>query len=63
MDDAPREVMTKRQVAELLQIDVRTLERLMAAGQGPPSVRFGRSRRFIRADVMAWLEAQREERS
>jgi len=60
-DDAPA-VMTAQQVADMLQIDRRTLERLIARGEGPPSVRFGRSRRWLRSDVEQWLRDHREDR-
>ncbi len=60
MPDDAGELLTKREVAELLRIGVRKLERMTADGSGPPSVKFGRSRRWLRRDVMAWLEAHRE---
>jgi excisionase family DNA binding protein len=60
MPDDAGELLTKHEVAELLRISERTLERLSAAGEGPPSVKFGRSRRWLRRDVERWLEAHRE---
>jgi excisionase family DNA binding protein len=53
------ELLTKRQVALLLQVSVSTVERLTRNGE-LPSVKFGRSRRYFRADVMAYLESHRE---
>jgi excisionase family DNA binding protein len=60
MPDDAGELLTKREVAQLLRISERTLERLTEAGEGPPSVKFGRSRRWLRRDVERWLEEHRE---
>jgi excisionase family DNA binding protein len=60
MPDDAGELLTKREVAALLRISVRTLERLTEAGEGPSSIKFGRSRRWRRADVERWLEDHRE---
>jgi excisionase family DNA binding protein len=59
-DDAG-ELLTARQVAELLQVSVSTIERMTRRGEGPPSIKFGRSRRWLRRDVMAWLEEHRSD--
>ena len=55
------DLLTKREVAELLRISVRKLERMTSSGEGPPSIKFGRSRRWLRADVQRWLEEHREQ--
>jgi excisionase family DNA binding protein len=60
MPDDAGELLTKREVARLLRISERTLERLTAAGEGPPSITFGRSRRWARRDVEQWLQEHRE---
>lgn len=60
MPDDAGELLTKREVAQLLRISERTLERLTEIGEGPPSVKFGRSRRWLRRDVEQWLEEHRE---
>jgi excisionase family DNA binding protein len=63
MSDAVRrgsELLTVRQVAELLQVSISTVERMTRRGQGPPSIKFGRSRRWLRRDVEHWLEEHRE---
>jgi len=60
MPDDAGELLTKREVAQLLRISERTLERLTETGEGPPSLKFGRSRRWLRRDVEQWLEQQRE---
>ena len=59
MPDDAGELLTKREVARLLRISERTLERLTAAGEGPPSITFGRSRRWRRRDVEDWLTEHR----
>lgn len=49
-------VMTPDDVAELLQIKPRQLERF-----GIPACRLGhKTVRYLRADVLAWLEQQRK---
>jgi excisionase family DNA binding protein len=62
MSDASRqgELLTVRQVADLLQVSVSTIERMTRRGEGPPSVKFGRSRRWLRRDVERWLQDHRE---
>jgi excisionase family DNA binding protein len=60
MPDDAGELLTKKEVAALLRISERKLERMTASGEGPPSIVFGRSRRWFRRDVVAWLEAHRE---
>lgn len=63
MSDATerQELLTVRQVAELLQVSVSTVERMTRRGEGPPSIKFGRSRRWLRRDVERWLEEHRED--
>jgi excisionase family DNA binding protein len=52
----PREGwVTKRQLAEHLQVSEKTVERWMAAGM--PCLRQGRSVRFRVSDCEAWLGA------
>lgn len=48
-------VLTRAEVAKWLQVRPRQLERL-----GVPCLQLGRkTQRYLRADVLAWLEAQR----
>jgi excisionase family DNA binding protein len=54
------ELLTVREVADLLKVSVSTVERMTRRGEGPPSVKFGRSRRWLRRDVERWLERHRE---
>lgn len=58
--DGAGELLTIRQVAELLQVSTATVERLTRSGEGPPSIKFGRSRRWLRRDVEQWLQDHRE---
>jgi excisionase family DNA binding protein len=55
-----REVMTAEQLAELLQVDVKTVRQLAATGE-LPGRRIGRHWRFSRPAVLDWL-AQPERR-
>lgn len=51
--------MRPEQLAELLQVDVRTLQRWHSEGVGPRRLRLpGRSVRYLRSDVEAWLASQ-----
>jgi excisionase family DNA binding protein len=59
-DERQGELLTVRQVAEMLQVSISTVERMTRRGEGPPSVKFGRSRRWLRRDVLAWLAEHRE---
>ena len=49
-------ILTRREVAALLRITTRTLDKLVACG-ALPSFKVGRSRRFHREEVFARLEA------
>jgi excisionase family DNA binding protein len=53
------ELLTQQLLAEELQVSVRTLERWRQEGTGPAFIRVGRSPRYRRSDVDAWLERQR----
>ena len=50
--------LTTEEVLEYLQVNLRTVYRLIKAGK-LPAVRVGRQWRFRRRDIDAWLEAQR----
>ena len=47
---------TEQETAEYLQVAVGTLRRWRAEGSGPPALRAGRTVRYRRADVDAWLQ-------
>lgn len=55
MDDS---FLTTEEVLEYLQVNLRTIYRLIKAGK-IPAVRVGRQWRFRRRDIDAWLETQR----
>jgi excisionase family DNA binding protein len=50
--------MTTEEVLEYLQVNLRTVYRLIKAGK-IPAVRVGRQWRFRKRDIDAWLESQR----
>ena len=50
--------LTTEEVLEYLQINLRTVYRLIKAGK-IPAVRVGRQWRFRKSDIDAWLESQR----
>jgi excisionase family DNA binding protein len=52
------QLLTIRQVAEYLNVSLKTVRRLL--GRGLPSVRVGRLVRFRQQDVARWIEARRE---
>jgi excisionase family DNA binding protein len=52
-------LLTQQQLADELQVSVRTLERWRQEGIGPTFIQVGRSPRYRRSDVDAWLEQQR----
>lgn len=55
MEDA---FLTTEEVLEYLQVNLRTIYRLIKAGK-IPAVRVGRQWRFRKRDIDAWLETQR----
>lgn len=55
MDEA---FLTTEEVLEYLQVNLRTVYRLIKAGR-IPAVRVGRQWRFRRSDIDAWLDSQR----
>src|SRR5829696_319370 len=55
IDDA---FLTTEEVLEYLQVNLRTVYRLIKAGK-IPAVRVGRQWRFRKRDIDAWLETQR----
>jgi excisionase family DNA binding protein len=50
--------LTTEEVLDYLQVNLRTVYRLIKAGK-IPAVRVGRQWRFRKADIDAWLESQR----
>jgi excisionase family DNA binding protein len=54
-------LMTVEQVADYLNVPVKTVYRWRLTGTGPRGARVGRYVRFRRADVEAWVERRVEE--
>src|SRR5687767_14952056 len=54
--------LTTEEVLEYLQVNLRTVYRLIKAGK-IPAVRVGRQWRFRKRDIDAWLDTQRPEGS
>jgi len=52
----PSLLLNQRELAELLGVNVRTLQRMRHAGELPPTVPVGRRLRWRRGDVETWLE-------
>lgn len=52
-------LMSRREVAEYLDVPEATLARWAYAGGRPSYFRVGRHTRYRREDVFAWLEKQR----
>ena len=50
------ELVTRRQLAEYLGMTEPALSQMVVRGQGPRFLRFGRSVRYRREDVLAWLD-------
>lgn len=56
-----RKMFTERDLAELLQCDVRTVRRLEKAGDLPAAIRFGGSKRWRVRTIEEWLDGMAEE--
>jgi excisionase family DNA binding protein len=56
-------LLAQQQLADELEVGLRTLERWWQQGTGPAFIRVGRSPRYRRVDIDAWLERQRRTRS
>lgn len=50
------ELLTAVQLADLLQMSIRSIRRLAADGSLPQPVRIGRMVRWNRAAVLSWIE-------
>jgi excisionase family DNA binding protein len=53
------ELLTSKEVAELLRVPVRTVYVWRGSGSGPRAYRVGKHTLYRRSDVMAWLEGRR----
>jgi excisionase family DNA binding protein len=54
-------LMTVEQVAEYLNVPIKTVYRWRLTGTGPRGARVGRYVRFRRTDVEAWVDRQVQE--
>jgi len=52
------ELMSITEVADIIRVPVATLRYWRHLGSGPQSFRIGRSVRYWRSEVLAWLERQ-----
>ena len=55
---APARLLTRRDVAELVRLSVRTIERLDEEGEGPAAIRIGKSIRYAPDSIARWLESR-----
>ena len=54
------QVLSKKECAARIGIDTRSLDRLDAAGHGPPRLQISERRvGFLESDLAAWLETRR----
>lgn len=51
-------LMTETQASEFLQMSVRTLQAWRLRGGGPSFAKAGRSVRYRRRDLLAWVDAR-----
>jgi excisionase family DNA binding protein len=56
--DANDELLTIAEVAEMLRVPIGTLRYWRHLGAGPHSFKVGRSVRYRRGDVRAWINAK-----
>ena len=55
------DVLNSKQAAEFLGLKLQTLAQMRCEGRGPAFCRKNRRIRYLRADLMAWLESGRVE--
>jgi len=55
----PVRLLSVDELAELLQVPVKTIYRWRHRGEGPDPIRVGRHLRFDPADVKRWLDARK----
>jgi excisionase family DNA binding protein len=56
-------ILSEAEVAVLLRLSKRTLERFRAAGRGPAYMRLGKRVAYRKRDLEAWLDATRTPRA
>jgi excisionase family DNA binding protein len=52
-------LLTSEEVAELLRVPARTLDRWAYRGEGPPFGRIGRYRRYDPEDLRRWINGRK----
>ena len=57
MDDAA--LLSEKDAARLLSMSHRTLQAWRSAGLGPPYIKLGRSIRYPKGELLAWIESHR----
>jgi excisionase family DNA binding protein len=60
MTEQEERLLTEKQVADYLNVTVRTVQRWRAEGTGPPVLYANNRPRYRRADVEAWLQRRDE---
>ena len=61
MADNSHHYMNTREVAALLGLSPRTLDRYRVSGDGPAFHKFGNRVRYLRTDVEAWASKRRRQ--
>jgi excisionase family DNA binding protein len=53
------ELITITDIAQLLRVNQRTIERMQSAGELPTPICVGRLRKWRLCDILAWLQGQK----
>ncbi|MEX3015707.1 helix-turn-helix transcriptional regulator [Gymnodinialimonas hymeniacidonis] len=56
----PQGLLDEHAVADLICHSVRTIQKWRVTGQGPEFFKLGRSVRYRRSDVLAWVDSRRK---
>ena len=55
-----RELLSVREVGDLMGLSPQSVRRLSEAGQLPRPIKLRNSVRWVRGDLMAWIESRRQ---
>ena len=55
----PNDILTTDEAAKLMKVGISMLEKHRVYGDGPPFYKVGRSVRYIRHEIMTWLQTRR----
>ena len=58
--EEPLAFLNEHQLADLLCQSVRTIQKWRVTGYGPPYYKIGRSVRYRRSEMIAWVEERRK---